>query len=261
MYNKFVTTSNVERFYGAFRTTERRGSSETCWTLIIGDAGHGKTRTAQQWAFDHDAIIVRIPASATPHWVLSELVYELGGIPGRSVEVCSKTASKLLQRAPRPIVLDEIENAIRGGIACLEVIRDLSDLLEVPVVITGREWVVGRLQEQRQIWSRISGVAEYRPLTLDDMRLLREELVEVETDPAIDPLLLEQTGGYIRETLNALGQVEGIGKRTRQIVTPDLIKGISLVRDHVRNMPPPRAKKNGKRADAKVVALRPEGAE
>jgi len=249
MYSKFVTTSNVERFHAAYRESEERGASEACWTLVVGDAGHGKTRTAQQWAFEHDAAIVRIPASATPHWVISELVQELGGVPSRSVEACSKTASKLLQRAPRPIVLDEIENAIRGGIGCLEVIRDLSDLLEVPVVITGREWVAGRLQEQRQIWSRISGIADYRPLTLADMKLLREQLVECETDPALDAILLERTGGYIREALNALSRVAEIGKMSRSIVGPDDVRGVRLVREHVRNMPPPRAKKGRKQAN------------
>jgi hypothetical protein len=246
MYSRFVTTSNVQRFQEAFAGTEKRGASEACWTLIVGDAGHGKTRTAQQWAFDNEAVIVRIPASATPHWVISELVQELGGVPSRSVEACSKTASKLLQRAGRPIVLDEIENAIRGGIACLEVIRDLSDLLEIPVVITGREWVASRLQEQRQIWSRISGIADYRPLTLADIRLLRTQLVECETSDELDPILLEQTGGYIREAVNALSVIDRIGTRTRAVVGPDDIRGVSLVREHVRNMPPPKIKRGRK---------------
>lgn len=265
MYGKFVVTSNVRRFRAAHDNQDLRGAPESSWTLVTGDAGHGKTRAATHWGLDEHAAIVRIPAGATPHWIMAELVRELDGrVPERSCEGCTRQATRALQANPRPIVLDEVENALRGGIQCLEVIRNLSDLLEVPVVITGREWVASRLMSERQIWSRISGIAEFKPLDLDDMRLLREQLLECRADPAVDPILLERTGGYIREAVNALAVVDSLGARLDRPVTPDDIRGRTLVHEHVfRASPPTRSRAARAKAESgKVVALKPapEGA-
>ena len=252
MRPKFVETSNVKRFTQALAACEQRGAPEASWVLITGDAGHGKTFTAIRWGTTVDAAIVRITAAATPHWILTDLVRELGEkVPARTCEELFKQAVKSLSRQPRPIVLDEAENACRRGIGCLEVIRDLSDLLELQVVVTGREWVESRLQAQRQIWSRISGLAQFGPLTVEDVRLLRTELLEVETDEALDPIILEKSKGYVREVINALGAIERIGRRMRSPVGPADIEGVSLVREHATAVATP--------ARSRVVPFRGRG--
>ncbi|MCB1833160.1 MAG: ATP-binding protein [Geminicoccaceae bacterium] len=228
----FVHTSNVKRMLAAYEQCLQRGASEASWVLVAGNAGHGKTRSGHWFADRQDAIHIRIKADVTPGWIKRELARELGyAKPPRSREALFQACFDSLAKYPRPIVLDEVENALRRDIGVLEAIRDLSDLIEMPVVLIGREWVPERLKEHRQIWSRISGMATYTRMSLDDVTLLRETICEVEVDGALDDLLLEQSGGYIRELMNGLANIERIGRRRGQVVRPADVSGVALTRD------------------------------
>ena len=78
MRNKFAITSNVERFMDGVQTVDERGASEASMLLVTGDPGYGKTSTVQWWAAQNGAIYLRAKASYTPHWIMSELVKEIG---------------------------------------------------------------------------------------------------------------------------------------------------------------------------------------
>lgn len=242
MYPKFVKTSNVARFLGAVESTANRGAPEASWTLVTGDAGHGKSKTGARWAVDNKAIHIRLKAAVTPIWLLHELANEVGEkAPANN---CKKAWSQVydqLVRSPRPIVLDEVENALHANAKCLDVIRDFTDLLEVPVVLIGREWVPSQLQRHRQIWSRISAAAVFSAATLDDVTLLRSELCECSVADGVDAEILRQSRGFVREIMNALSVVERLGKRKKDAVTLQDLQGKCLVQDiHSQVMRPRR---------------------
>ena len=228
----FVTTSNVKRAMAAYAACSMRGASEASWVLITGNAGHGKTRTGYWLADQEDAVHIRVKADVTPTWLKRELARELGiAKPPRRGEELFEVCFHELATQPRPIILDEVENALARSIAVLEAVRDLSDLIEMPVVLIGREWVPERLKEHRQIWSRCSAMASFGKLEIIDVRLLREQLLEVEAAEAIDEIVLTQSQGYIREIMNALANIERIGKRLgRRVEMTDLADRI-ITRD------------------------------
>lgn len=215
MNKKFVQTSNVKRFLAAAEAVEQRGAPEAVFLLVHGDAGFGKTNTAEWWGLKNDAVFIRCKAAYTPHWFLSDLVSELKEAPARSSEKMFAQALGLLGKSRRPLVIDEVENAIGANIKVIDTIRDLSDFLEIPVVLCGRDHVKPALQRKREVWTRISGVAEFGPLTLDDVALCCAEMARVQIGPDVVAEIHRQAEGYIREVVKAIRNVELIGRKVR----------------------------------------------
>lgn len=239
MRRKLVKTSNVERFLAAERSLGTRGAREACFVLVSGDAGHGKTFCGMRWGQQHGAVRIVFKAGATRHWLLRDLVTELGQpAPGRSCEELFRQAVERMAEGPRPIVLDEIEHALDRGAECLDAIRDLSDMFETPVILIGRPWVKAALRQERrrQIWTRIAAIAEFLPLTIDDIGLLRRELVECEADPEVDGIVLAQSGGLIREAMNGLAEIERIGRSMKERVTAAALGDRVLVRHRAQSI-------------------------
>lgn len=234
MRNLFVQTSNVKRFLAAMSVVEQRGAPEAGFMLVEGDAGTGKSATGQWWAVHNDAVLVRVKAAATPHWLLTDIVRGLGeNAPARSCENLFLQAFEHLIRDRRPLVIDEVENAVRD-MKVIETIRDLGDLAEVPVILIGREWVKSRLRRERQIWTRISAVAPFGPATEADVALCVKQLCEVPVADAVVAEIHRQSEGHIREVVKAIANTERCGRRAGGTVTLDKLKGHALCQDWQR---------------------------
>lgn len=236
MRNQFVQTKNVNRFLAAISNLDDRGAPEACWVIATGDAGYGKSRCGQWWAVQNDAIQIRLKAAATPHWVLTDLVRELGeNAPAHSCEKLFAQALHSLAIDPRPIVIDEVENALNANMAVLETIRDLSDTVECTVILLGREFVPGKLKRHRQIWTRVAGVAEFGPAGVDDVRKLCDGLSDVTIGDDLVKEITDQSEGHIRQVVKAIKTVEAAAKRNRaDVIDLSAFEGTRLCHDFQR---------------------------
>ncbi len=215
MKDNFVQTPNVKKFLVATAAVEERTATEAKFLLAVGDAGHGKTETCQWWGVRHGAVFVRAKAAYTPHWHLADLVRELGEEPTGKTEALFAQAYGLLARKQCPIVVDEVEHMIGANAKVLDTLRDLVDPLEVTVILCGREHVKPVLRRKREVWTRISGVAEFGPLAPGDVASVCDSLAEVPIGDDVVAEIARQSDGYIREVIKAIGNVERIGKRQR----------------------------------------------
>ncbi|MEQ8318734.1 MAG: ATP-binding protein [Rhodospirillales bacterium] len=232
MKTKFVQTSNVTRFLTAVAALDDRAAPEACMALAQGEAGYGKTRTSKWWAMQSNAIFLRIQKSMTPGWLLRDLVTELGEqVPAHRVEKLFNQVISIMARDPRPIVIDEVERAIEN-ISILENIRDISDLLEIPVILVGREFTWGKLKRHSQIRTRISSRVDFMPASLDDVVACVGELCEVDVADDVIPLLHTQSEGHARLIITGIKNIERIGFRNKGgKVSADMLKGVSLCQE------------------------------
>lgn len=213
MRNRFVRTENVERFLAAVGSLDQRGAPEASMVLATGDAGYGKSRCGTWYATQQAAAHVRVHAASTPNWVLTDIVRQLGEAkPAHSSEKLFGQAVAILSPQPRAIVVDEIEHAMRN-LTVIETIRDLSDTCEIPVILIGREHVVGRLKRERQIWTRIHARAEFGPASEADVRHCAEELCETALQDEVIARIWQESEGHIREVVKALKTAERVGLR------------------------------------------------
>jgi len=213
MYTKFVQTTNVKRFLTAIAAIEKRSAREACIVLAQGDAGLGKSATGQYWALHNDAVFIRLKAACTPKWLLTDLVRSLGEqAPASRCEGLFNQAVGFLAKTPQPIVVDEVENGI-AEIKVLETIRDIGDMVDVPVIFLGREYVWGKLQRLKHFRTRIGARADFTPATLDDVRKCVDELCEIKIDDDVIQEIAKQSEGHVREIIKAINNVERIGQR------------------------------------------------
>jgi len=233
MYNRFVKTSNVMDFLAGFTALETRGAAESCFLLIAGKAGLGKTSTVRWWGLSNqiNAIYIRATKKITPHWILAEIVRSLGQEPDRRMEYVFAQALKLVATARRPIIIDEAEHCLDDP-AVLESVRDITDLTETPVILVGYDKIRAKIQPYEQLSSRISAVVEFKAYKLEDVRTCCSELAEVEIADDLVESILKSSGGRIRLIKEAVASAERHGKRNKlSTVTLADMRGQVVIND------------------------------
>lgn len=261
MYNVFVKASNYERLTAAIEGMGRRGAGEATWVLVAGEPGLGKTASTTFWALSMGAIMVRLTESSTPTWVLTDIVNELGGTPRGSAQQLTEIARDLLADDPRPIVIDEADHGLRQRCRALEAVRNISDQLEIAVVLAGRETLIPGMRHHQQFLGRVApdAVAIFKPASVEDVRKFREAKTRLDAEPGVDQAIHGLTGGYTREIMHALALLEvPVRQRDGRITQADVTEFVKLKRDG-KDLPAAvagRTARGGKRrsADADAVA-------
>lgn len=209
MRKLFVKTiKNYERFRTGISATESRGAAEASMMLVTGEAGFGKSQTVDYWAVQNSAAYLRAKVEWTPHYFMAELAETLKiDSRGRAKDVFARIAG-VLGSQQIPLVIDEVEHCLINGAKVLEAVRDLSDLTEVMVILVGMEQVQAKIARHAQISSRIAKVVEFKPASLEDVAEFCQQLAEVEIAPDLVAEIHRQSGGRVREILNAIATVE-----------------------------------------------------
>lgn len=243
MYNKFVRTSNVLKFLAGFEALETRGAAESCFMLISGKAGYGKTGTTRWWANQPkiNAIYIQAAAGITPHWILAEIVRELGEIPDRRREYCFGQALRQVALARRPIVIDEAEFCLNDP-EVLESVRGISDLTEVPIVLVGYDKIKAKLTPYEQLSSRISAVVDFKPLEIADVRTCCTDLAEIVINDDLACEIHRQSVGRLRLIKEGIANVERHASRNKlkEISLGDM-RGQVIINDWTKTGKGPRS--------------------
>lgn len=229
MNRKFVMTSNVRRFAEAAGQFDKRSVGEKCFVLALGNAGLGKTRCINWWGVQNDALVVRLKQGCTSNFFLTELLHEMGIEPKHGLANMFAQALGSLRENRRKIVVDEIENCLGRGAEVLQTLRDLTDSLEIQVVLGGRDHCKAALRRRPELWTRIVALAEFKPATLDDVSACCEQLSEVPIERDAVAEIHRQSEGFVREVIEAVGRAEKVGKMNKRPVTLQDLRGVELV--------------------------------
>lgn len=246
MRTRFVQTGNTARFLAAIEALQRRGAGEACLVVVDGEPGLGKSHTAQWWALGTGSILLRAKAKTTPPWLLRELLAELGVQPEHSFERMFRQAIEALsaraEAAARDgtdfaLVLDEVDHVIRQR-QVLETLRDLSDMLEVPIVLVGMGRVRHGLTRYPQIASRVAQYVAFEPAPEEDVAALVAGLCEVPVSADLVGLVGQLAKGRMREVLEAIAAIERFGRRNRGAeVTRQAMAGETIMNDRATGRP------------------------
>lgn len=234
MRDAFAKTSNVQAFLKGIDRANKRGAAEAGIVLVTGEAGYGKSKTVMWWGLSRSAVYVRAKAAWTPHWFLAEMCRELQLQPERKSEDLFPLVMKTLLQRGAPIIVDEVEHCLHET-KVIETIRDLIDVTLVPLVMVGMEGVVHRLNRLPQIVSRVAATVHFGPATVEDVRVLCDQLCEVKVAADLIAEIHAQSGGRVRQVMNAIAAVEAAGKRAgaAQVKLADLPEGIELTNEQL----------------------------
>ena len=113
--------------------------------------------------------------------------------------------------------------------ALMETLRDISDMVEVPMLLIGMGKIHAGIKRFPQIASRAEVHVEFNPLSIDDTRHLVQRRSEVEIDPELLRFLHDKAAGYAREVLTGISAIERVGRRLgRPVTMADMVGTVLL---------------------------------
>lgn len=135
-------------------------------------------------------------------------------------------------------MIDEAEFTLSNKAAALEKIRDISDRAEVTVVLIGMEKIEQNIASYKQISSRIARVIEFKPATLEDVRVACTGLSEVEMAPDLIAEVHRLSAGRMREVLNIIATIEQVAATNgMKSIGISHLEGIALSHDWQNRIP------------------------
>lgn len=242
----FVKTDNTARLLEGVSAVKARGAGEACLMVIDGEPGLGKTETVQWWATQQNAIYLRAKRQWSPAWMMRELLQELNVVPQHAFQrMFAQAIEALGHRAADgdrdgntfAVIVDEVDYFVRSG-PHLDTLRDLSDILEVPIFLVGMGRVRDGITRFPQVASRVARYVEFKRATLEDVTRLANGLLDgVTADPALIQFIHAASGGLVREIKEALANIERFGRRNGSDVTLASMAGQVLMNDRKSGKP------------------------
>lgn len=217
----FVETANYKAFLNGLIALNARGSEECRLVVVDGLPGLGKTTILTRWAAMEECVFVRAKVDWTPKWMLSEILELMQIIPPlgheRRFRECVRALVERLQAATIAgrqfaLVVDEADHVSRKSVL-IDTLRDLADLVGVPVILVGMGTIRDNLKKYPQTASRISRYIRFEPLSLTGVQEFLAEKCEVPVAPDLAALVHRASGGYNREILEAIKSIERFGLR------------------------------------------------
>ncbi|SNY91422.1 hypothetical protein SAMN04515647_1643 [Cohaesibacter sp. ES.047] len=248
MRNVFVETSNVSRFLSALDRLSQRGAEEACLVVVDGAPGLGKTTTLKHWVAQTGSVYLRAKKEWTPNWFMTELLESLRVTPPHAFqkkyklaleELASRQASAQMANRTFGLVIDEADH-VSSKSPILETIRDISDMIELPTILVGMGKVNDNLKRFPQVSSRVSQKVRFENCSEDDVSALISGRCEVPVASDLVKFTLKASGGYNREILEAIANIERFGLRNEPDeagLTMADMAGETLLIDRQRNQP------------------------
>lgn len=232
MRKKIVETSNVSVLLRALESLSARSTGEEGMALFYGPPGAGKT-TALAYAQQRtQAIMLRARSTWSITSMLGQLLRELGLCETGSRDTRLDRVAECLQQHPRPVLVDEVDYALRHP-ELLDVLRDIYDLSQAPVVLVGMQDAPRVLRSHPRMARhrrRVTRWVEASPIALDELKRIAEELCEVMVEERLLARLHKETRGNMGLAVVGLGVIERTGKANDQSKVSDLMmRGVSLL--------------------------------
>ncbi len=247
MKKKFVQTDNSRALSKGLSSLARRGASEACLMIVDGEPGLGKTTTLEYFAISKNLIFLRAKTEWTARWFMQDLLKVIGVQPAYRFQAMfqqaiESLATRMAQASAAgeeiAIIIDEADHICMKK-EVLETIRDISDNLEIPVILVGMGRIRGAITSRfPQIASRISQYVEFKPACIKDTTDLVSGLCEVEVADDLIGFLHKASMGKFREIKEGIAAIERFGaKQGGQKIDLAMMNGQPLLNNRKTGQP------------------------
>ena len=215
MNHQLVKTKNVQAFYNGLEVLKKGVRGRMGMMLAFGPPGTGKTFITQKLAMQEDYVYVRCKYIDKPRSLLQAIVAELGEEPiGFVSKLFNQALDQLLTR-PRTLILDEADYMVHAGI--IEIIRDLNDMANTPIIIAGMGNIDKKLQRFPHFVDRIRAIVHFKLFDLEEIKLLGRQVCEAAIDDSGYQYIIKIGQGKFRVTNDLFDIAERFQTRNPQI--------------------------------------------
>ncbi len=218
---RYAQTTNMALAKSTMFAAMDAGEGVPRMVLLYGPSGYGKTVACSHVAALTDAAYIQAKSVWTGKTFLENLARELGVIH------LKKTASGILdqivealEHRPCPIIIDEMDYLVKKS--SVELIRDIYEATNVPIMMVGEEALPAKLKEWERFDNRILRATAAQPSDRADGRMLRDLYVRyiTITDDLADHFT-EQCAGITRRIVSNLQEAQRHATDELDVMTLD----------------------------------------
>ena len=193
MENKFVKTTNYKKFVSLMSKIMNLPDNIPRFALLYSDPGIGKTHMLLKWAMDNDAVYVRANNGMTQPGLLRTIVNDLDLTDYHNMQTNFNQIIRSLQQVPRVIIVDEIDYLI-GDKNVIEILRDIQDITNVPIILSGMEFANIKIARYKHIKSRLYESLKLKYYDSDEINDILEQITNLNfSEDAIKCLATRKT--------------------------------------------------------------------
>jgi DNA transposition AAA+ family ATPase len=177
--------NNVYAFMELAVMVRERAATLPNLGVFYGFSGYGKTYAAAYVRNAMRAVYVEVGSSWNTKTLLQKILFELGvSQPKGTISDLVDQAIMLLgENGDRPLIVDEADKLCDKG--TIEIIREIADKTQVPVLLVGEEALPLKLRRVERVHNRVLAFVAAQPCDEDDVRALAEMVLDdvpVETE-------------------------------------------------------------------------------
>lgn len=211
MMDAMVKTKNVRAALSGLEVLHQPARGRYGSMAAYGPPGTGKTFFFEKLGMDDDYVYIRCKYIDTPRNLLSHVVRELGEEPvGMTGKLFNTAVEQLLQK-PRTLIFDESDYIINKRF--VEVVRDLNDIANTPIIIVGMDNLERSLKRYPHLYDRMRAVVKFNTFDAAEIEKLGKELCSASLDKSAVEFIHKSGGGKFRLTIDLFDLAQRLAKQ------------------------------------------------
>jgi len=168
--------------------------------VLFSFPGYGKTTAASRLVNMFDAIHIEAKSFWTRKNVLEATLHNMGIKAENTIAKMFNQVCRELAESGRPLIVDEMDHLVEKG--AVEIIRDIHDATQAPVMLVGEENLPTKLAKWERVHSRIMVWTAAPPANIDDAAELAAHYCPgIQIRPDLLALITEKAHGSVRRII------------------------------------------------------------
>lgn len=206
LYNSVAPLRNVAALTELIHRVQHRAYGLPGMACFYGFSGYGKSTAAIYAANKFQAVLVQCKSAWTKKSLCTAILAELGLQPkGNTAEMVDRIAAELAVRSV-PLIIDEADHAVARRM--VEIVRDIYEGSQAPVILIGEELLPQKLKEWERVHGRMLDWVAAQPADMGDLNHLAPIYAPgLGLDEPLKRDLLRRSHGSTRRVCVNLAQV------------------------------------------------------